>query len=759
MRVTIISSLLLAAATYLEPANAFPSLVLSGRAVNSTSSSNSTSNVTVISDPVVAVPNSQANTNIKTAAQVVSLNSGTNTTSGTNATTATNLTVVGHSVSSTILVIARDTASAYSAYSGLNGYGIPYQILAVPQAGATLPTLNSSATVGNFGAIVILSEVSYDYGAAGFNSALTTDQWTQLYNYQLAFGIRMVRLDVYPSADTGTTTTGGCCLDTQEQLISITNSTGFPTAGLKLNAGMSTQGLYHYPATITNSSIAWSFASFGTSTGYKSATVAGVINQFGTRQQMVFFTSFATDWSSTSNLLQHAWIHWATRGVYQGYRRINFNTQIDDMFLESDIYYPANNTFRIRPADLTQHISWTTKINAKLPAGSNYFIEIGHNGNGNIESSSDIDTKNACSTGAIEYDDQLDTPLEFQKPLGTGTNIWPSGVTNYPYTSACAKLDPLNAFFANTANRDAFGHISHTFTHESENNSTYYDINKEISWNKAWLTQIGLAAATKFSPKGLIPPAITGLHNGDALQAWWDNGIRACVGDNTRPVLMNTENEHWPYITTKAANGFDGMQVTPRWATNIYYNCDSADCTLAEWIATSAGAAGNITTLLEIERQANSRHLLGLHHDPFMFHQANLRYTDVTNTVVNGASGKYSLLQMWVETVINEMTRLVTWPVVTLKHDDISASFAARMARDQCVPSMAYTLDTTGKKIVGVVVSTKTNSCSVPIPVTLPGAITNTGFTTEQLGSDPLTVWVPMSGSSVSLTLKTPVAL
>jgi hypothetical protein len=82
---------------------------------------------------------------------------------------------------------------------------------------------------------------------------------------------------------------------------------------------------------------------------------------------------------------------------------------------------------------------------------------------------------------------------------------------------------------------------------------------------------VGLAAASKFST-GLIPPAITGLHNGDALRAWNNRGITNVVGDNTRPVLLNPVNEYWPLITTVAGNGFAGMQVTPRWATNIYYN-------------------------------------------------------------------------------------------------------------------------------------------------------------------------------------------
>jgi hypothetical protein len=105
-------------------------------------------------------------------------------------------------VSSTILVFARDTASAYSVTSGLTGYGIPYQLVIVPQAGIALPTLNTSTTSGNFGGILILSDVAYSY-STGWASALTAAQLTQLFTYQTAFGVRMVRLDAFPTADFG----------------------------------------------------------------------------------------------------------------------------------------------------------------------------------------------------------------------------------------------------------------------------------------------------------------------------------------------------------------------------------------------------------------------------------------------------------------------------------------------------------------------------------------------------------------------------
>lgn len=50
------------------------------------------------------------------------------------------------------------------------------------------------------------------------------------------------------------------------------------------------------------------------------------------------------------------------------------------MHLSTGLYSPADTEFRIRPADLVAHASWTIDLNSRLPAGSSYFMEIGHNG-------------------------------------------------------------------------------------------------------------------------------------------------------------------------------------------------------------------------------------------------------------------------------------------------------------------------------------------------------------------------------------------
>ena len=98
-------------------------------------------------------------------------------------------------IDSKILIIVRDAYAAQVASSGFNGYGIPYEVLTVPQTGIALPTLNTTAG-GNYGGFVVAGQVSYDMGGGNFQSALTPAQWQQIYDYQIIYGVRMVQYDV-----------------------------------------------------------------------------------------------------------------------------------------------------------------------------------------------------------------------------------------------------------------------------------------------------------------------------------------------------------------------------------------------------------------------------------------------------------------------------------------------------------------------------------------------------------------------------------
>jgi hypothetical protein len=663
-------------------------------------------------------------------------------------------------VDSKVLIFARDAYSASTASSGLEGYGIPYETVIVPKEGIQLPVLNSTATDGRYGGIIVLGAVSYDYSGS-WRSAITDAQWNTIYSYQSGFKVRLVRIDEYPGPAFGTSAiNGGCCDNGVDQLVSFTNSTGFPTANIKTGAGITTSGLWHYPATITDPATTWEIASFGPGGPFTSASTAAVVNNFGGREQMVWFIGWATDWSATSNYLQHAHIHWLTRGLFLGKRKVYLSNQIDDVQLSTGLYLPANTEFKCRVGDLDAHVTWQANLNSRLPAGSNFFLEMGHNGNGDIIDAVELPNgESLCKPAyAVDYDSPPDTPLEFVKPPGTGTSLWPTEFITYGWSKTCAQLDDLAAWFLTKSKLNAFAHVSHTFTHLELNNATYSDAAKEIQFNQAWMKQMGIDTANRFSPKGLIPPAITGLHNADVIKAWRDNGIAYVVGDNTRPVLRNT-NKFWPLVTTVASNGYAGLYIIPRFATTIYYNCDKPACTVQEWIDTSAGS-GDFNNLLKDARSTNTRYLLGLQGDPYMFHQANLRQTDMDTITVGTQTGKMSLVMAWTETIVQEMTRLTNWPITSMKHDDVAKYFIDRMTRDQCSPQLKYKFSTDGKSIVSVTVTATNNRCSVPIPVTLPtGTATVTGgvSTSDKVGTEPPIYWVTLNGQAVTVNLAQPV--
>lgn len=491
-------------------------------------------------------------------------------------------------------------------------------------------------------------------------------------------------------------------------------------------------------------------------------TVAAVINTVGTRQTWVWFTSWAPQWSPACAFLQHAHIHWLTRGVFVGKRKLHLSPQIDDLELATDIYSPNGTTFRILPADLDGHVAWQVDLNSRLPAGSSFRLEFGHNGNGDIDSvTNPTGGAGVCVPDYPIYtNDVADTPLEWVKPIGSGVDAWPVEFNTYGWTKQCALLDPLTTWYQNTANRDAFAHVSHTFTHLELNNATYHDASREIQFNQAWLAQVGISAG-RFSPHGLIPPAITGLHNGDVIKAWLDNGITHVVGDNTRLILRNPNSVYWPAISSVAINGYDGLVISPRFATFIYYNCDTFDCDVAEWHALT-GATGTYQDMLLLSKNENTNYLFNLMADPYMFHQANLRLIDSATYTVGPKTGRMSLVQLWVETVAQELARVTNWPITSLTHDENAQYFIDRMTLDACNPGATYTLSADGTHITQIVVTANGNTCGVPIPVTIPsGSASASGgsINVDQVGAEPPIQWVTLSGSPVTLTFNTPIAL
>ncbi|KAK6348079.1 hypothetical protein TWF718_005897 [Orbilia javanica] len=677
-----------------------------------------------------------------------------------------------------VLILAPNQATAALTEQPLDGYGMAWDTFIVPKEGIDLPALTSNNSDGTitckYNVIAMHSQLSYDYGTEGWRSALTQAQMNQIYAYQVSCGVRMVHFNIWPGNYAfGADAIGGCCNAGDDQNVTLIKAVAderFPSAGLNA-VPLSLSGLYHVPSKITDTNLTQTtaFLEFGPNVQYADTTVGGVINTFPDgRSQMAFFCSFGT-WSPTSSYLNHIWIHWATHGLYDGYRRVLLSTQIDDVLLGTEAW-DTGITYRTTVTDMVIHADWVNDVNtrlAKTNPGSHYMVELGLNGNGNLLQSYDqmqlkTSLSGVCADPIWYAKDPDTTPLEFQKVLGTGTDSWPDDTSDFAlYTLTCLKLDPLSVWLWSTVPaRTSYYFVSHTFTHLSLNNATYNDTYREINWNLRYFKMTGLDVNTQLSEGGIIPPAITGMHNGDALRAMKDNGVWNAVGDNTRPPLRNNNSVYWPLYTTVADNGYDGFQITPRFATRIYFNCDTSDCTVAEWVATST-ARGDINDLLKVEKETTISSLLNLMHDPYMFHQANMR-TNITNSVtIPGTSltSKFSLLQMWTETQIAEFQRLVNWPLLTYKHDDIATAFKNRYQRDLCYVQVSQGIS--NGQVVSLTVTTPDNTCPVEVAVTVPGGIKETGsnIRIEQIGNDLPTVWLKLNGQPITLTLKTPLGI
>jgi hypothetical protein len=124
------------------------------------------------------------------------------------------------------------------------------------------------------------------------------------------------------------------------------------------------------------------------------------------------------------------------------------------------------------------------------------------------------------------------------------------------------------------------------------------------------------------APDAAAPSQISGLHNGDALAALASQGVGCAVGDDTWSFLGNPVNPHQMLYTTVEEHGYDGFQILPRFATEIYYNCSTASQNLELYNSLYRSFYGRDSTIDELMQREAERvvreGLLALRHDPHM---------------------------------------------------------------------------------------------------------------------------------------------
>jgi len=643
------------------------------------------------------------------------------------------------------------TTESYIEYDDIvkltfQAYGIPFDMYAfnkdnIPKGNLTLTTSDGNPL---YNLIVINGgNLSYEDTNTGmWLSYLSNSQWAYIEEYETKYHVRRVSVDSEINANNYINLykedEWGASLAEQGLIPADNDETKkiFEDTRVKITAPLDVNNIYRTRIKITDESLVTPFLYYADN-GSKGAVAATITHYPNGREKMSFYFGFGT-WSQSSVILSHLWLVWGTRNIFNGFRRVYFSAHIDDVFLstayvdmEKDLVENEEGiSYRNSEKDFEGIINFQNSIVKKMPKGSSFKVELAFNGNGIL---CEADPELGLYVDPGRYVD-----LEFVMPPGSGDKRWP--VENYQLTVSDSILekDPLFKYFKdNDEKQKEFFWSSHTFTHENLDNVSRSDVDNEIRVNIEMGERLGVVGKEWWSGHAIITPQISGLHSKDALEIFRKYGINSGTGDLSRPAISNTENPYLPFYTTLESSNLEGFPIIPRTPTEVYYMCTTTEENTWMYNRIYKSYFGKDSTWEEITERESKRTLLlmtKLRHEAHQFHQSNLRNEDIGR----------SILEEWITPVIDLYNKYVEWPLISLKIDDSMQSFIKRAEIEACGQDVK--LINKDNKIVSISVSATKGDCT--LPVTVPGSVNESslpsGATLEQVGNDPLTVWIPL---------------
>jgi hypothetical protein len=582
----------------------------------------------------------------------------------------------------------------------LDQIGIPYDVLLGAQHTLNGTPYSSLASVlsngvppaqgghGYYQAIMLTTgNLSYSPdGGTTWTSAFSSADWATLWQYEAAFKIRQVTNYTYPSG-----WPSNYCLSLAPSV--YVNTTITPLNTTLAPAGASLFG-YLNPASPVTIRYSWTYLAYpdpsnaangNTLTPLLTAPdgaggqyVIGSICRFADGRENLAVTAANNPNFLHSELLSYGLINWVTNGRFLGERHVNMNYQPDDLFIEDDVWNPANSPssssydpgidciptptlqcpkVRMSGADITALINWQNQLRSSSTT-PNFRIEFPFNGVG-----TDPTTLSAsCKTGLGE---------------------------------ACLP-DTLTP--AVRANQQQLNFVSHTYSHinldqncVAYNTSTtpatctqyqptsYSQIMTELQQNDQVRNSLGL---TNYSRDTLVQPDISGLTSTTAMRALYDFGIRFVISDTSRPAWNNPSPNAGIFSSLQPA-----ILVIPRRPTNLFYNLyNPADwvaeynCFYHKYNALKCGGTSfdqyryldqpvDYQGVLDHESDQMLQYLLKWDVDPIMFHEPN---------VAQYAPGQ-TLLGDLVNRVLQKYNSMYTLPIRNMREHEVGAKMADRM--------------------------------------------------------------------------------
>jgi hypothetical protein len=668
-----------------------------------------------------------------------------------------------------LLVIAVDgTEPGYSAIQAfLDQLGIPYDsflsVCRLQSPQCALPTFSTTsgnvATANYYGIVLTIGNLAYCNSSGVCQSTFSTADWAAMDSFTAQFGVRTVSYYTWPEARYGLAYAGVSVSTTATSPVNVTPASGQTTTTgtfpyLLSTAKVPVENAYMYFAT-TVAATGETTTPVLTATYNGSAYTVGALHTSATGQQYLALTMDNNAFLEHSMVFYYGLFNWVTKGQFLGGRKIYLSPEVDDLFIDDDLYDAAIPQYCV-PAGFQNDPTFDNSSHCPL-------LRITGTDLGAVDSWELNLQKNAQTA-------KFKLTLAFN---GIGTD--PNG----GYMPANDTLLPE----ASNVSSDFFW-VSHTYDHENLdcynavpnsgvcNSATQTQSAYEITQNKSTATGEGLSP---FDSASMVTPNVSGLANQNFITAAWANGLRYLVSDASKP------GQTPPSANTGIPNALNaGILEVPRYATNIFYNTtvSASNAPGSEpdeynyfygpnGISKLPGGQPFFSTnqtysqIIDNESQNLLYIMLRGYAFPSMFHQSNLHTFTGSTANGNTITGTTSLLMDTVQASINKFAALSNLPIVSLNEAGIGSLLWTRMGYNASkvvgswTPAGPSGTGTTTGTIQIVISAPATITLTMPSKTTCPASGTGATVTCETYGSQKL-VHIAMASGTPTYTFTSP---
>jgi hypothetical protein len=649
------------------------------------------------------------------------------------------------SIDMRVLVLSADGGeSALPAIqNSLDYLGVPYdtvQVKDVPLTTDMLCSLDANGTaLGKYqGVMLATGSLVYWDATLGYTSALSTEEWTRLWQYEAKYSVRQASLYTQPGTtlpeDYGLfqsspylwgSDTGSAGLTTW-----LTPRTGTAPAGVPTGKTVFGYLVKTAPVVFKNT---WAYTALANTAvpllvdQYNNAIVS--INTTADGRQSLNVTADGNPYLMHTMQLNYGIVNWVTKGLYVGERQVLMSAQPDDVLINDDIWDPNTNTdasgktYRITANDYKKFLAWQTALNANNP--------------GNIVAEMPF---NAYGTTAA---------------YATEPNAY------FPLTK-----DDLTP--AIKGNNGAFNWISHTYDHENLDNATAAQTTAELKQNHQIATS-GTLNLQNYNKDSLITPDVSGLNNPAALQAMYAFGVRYIVSNTSlycgHRDQIRADSLGCPKPNLGIYNDLvvpsTGLLMIPRYPANLFYNVSTPDEWVSEYnhIYGPAGTAPywdhdlSYAEILGVESDNWLRYMLNFDMRPVMFHQPNLRSYPSTAAYPN-PTGSRSLLSDLIDATLAKYRAIYSTTPKSLRQRQIGALMAQRMALRDALASVTPLTVRIKSPVAGATTSTIviTNPTAKAVLVPITGIAWSAATSKDNYGGQNQSTVTVNAKSTLTLT-------